>query len=544
MSVKSLQDKKTPDLNGISTNFLKKIIFQIIKPLHHIFSLSFEKGIFPSQLKTAKVIPIFKNGDKSIMDNYRPISLLSTFSKIIEKIVAIRLTNFFSESNIISKWQFGFRSNHSTIHPMVHFTNFLSQAFNEKKHSLAIFCDLRKAFDSCSHEILLSKLNRLGVRGTALLWFKSYLTDRFQLVSVEGVNSSLRKVLLGVSQGSILGPLLFLAYINDLPLASNLFTLLFADDTTLLASSNSITELCSFVNNEFKKICDFFRANRLVLHPDKTKILFFSTSRKSEGVEIFCNNNNNNEVNPNLIKKLSIISDEDDIPAVKFLGVFIDSNLNFKYQISNIRKKLSKALYTLKISKNILPPHSLKLLYFSLFHCHLIYAIQIWSCCASYLTNDLFKLQKAAIRVVCGTAYNSHTEPLFKKENILPLPDLITFFKIQFMHRFRQNFLPESFNLIWNRNSIRTIGENEIQLRNHDQILLPPSRLALTNRLPTCCFPRLWEQFPDEEIKFIRNRTEFDNKLKDYFVRDLNSNVNCNRLFCPTCFRPDTNNAN
>ena len=226
------------------------------------------------------------------MDNYRPISLLSCFSKIIEKIVAIRLTSFLTENNILSEWQFGFRSQHSTVHPMVHFTNVISNAFNKKKHLLAIFCDLKKAFDCCDHSILLSKLEKYGVRGTELLWFKSYLSDRKQFVSLNGKNSLLTNVLLGVPQGSILGPLLFLLYINDLPISSKLFALLFADDTTLLASSDSVESLVNFVNVEFKKICDFFRANKLMLHPDKTKILFFSNTCNGEGVQINCNNNN------------------------------------------------------------------------------------------------------------------------------------------------------------------------------------------------------------------------------------------------------------
>jgi len=421
---------------------------------------------------------------------------------------------------------------------MVHFTDFLSKAFNNKKHSLAIFCDLKKAFDCCDHSILLSKLDRYGIRGVELLWFKSYLSDRRQFVSINGTNSLLTKVLLGVPQGSILGPLLFLLYINDLPLASKLFALLFADDTTLLASADSVASLCDFVNSEFKKVCDFFRTNKLMLHPDKTKMLFFSTSSNGEGVQIFCNNNNDNEDNNALIKCISLVSSNDDIPAVKFLGVYFDSGLSFKFHIANLRKKLSKALYALRMVKNILPSSSLKLIYYAIFHCHLIYAIQIWSSCTPSLLTDLFKLQKSAIRIVCNVNYNSHTEPLFKREEILPLPDLVNFFKLQFIQRFSHGFLPTSFNHIWARNVIRNIGENDIQLRNNDQLQPPPSRLALTDRLPSFNFIKVWLQFPDEQLKFTRNKIEFDNKLKNFYLNDLSENIICNRLFCPSCFRP------
>ena len=370
--------------------FFKKIIFNITTPLHHIFRLSFEKGIVPTQLKLAKVIPIFKNGDPCNMDNYWPISLLSCISKILEKIVALRLTSFLTECNILSNWQFGFRSQHSTVHPMVHFTNFLSDAINKKKHSLAIFCNLKKAFDCCDHTILLSKLEKYGIRGSELLWFKSYLTDRKQFFALNSKSSLLTEVLLGVPQGSILGPLLFLLYINDLPLASKLFALLFADDTTLLALSNSVESLVEFVNIEFKKICDFFRTNKLMLHLDKTKILFFSNTSNGEGVQILCNNNNDDLLNPDQIKLLSPVSGNDDMPAVKFLGVFFDANLSFKYHVSCVKTKLSKALYVLRMVKKSLPIKSLKLIYYSIFHCHLIYAIQVWSCCTQKPINELF----------------------------------------------------------------------------------------------------------------------------------------------------------
>ena len=156
-------------------------------------------------------------------------------------------------------------------------------------------------------------------------------------------------------------------------------------------------------------------------------------------------------------------------------------------------------------------------------------------CIRSGPINELFKMQKAAIRIVSGTAYNSHTEPLFKKLQVLPLPDLITFNKLQFMQRFTQNFLPESFNDTWVRNAIRNIGENEIQLRNSDKLQIVDSNLASLDVFPLFNFPKIWQDFPDEQVKFTRKTAEFDLKLKKYFLDDLATNIVCNRLLCPAC---------
>ena len=294
-ATKLLKDKKTADHTGISTNFIKQTIPAFIDPLFHILKLSFSTGVVPMQFKIAKVIPIFKSGDRNQMDNYRPISLLSSFSKIMEKIIAARLLDFLDANNMLSKWQFGFRPGHSTTHPMVHFLNKISTALNKKQHTISIFCDLKKAFDTCNHKILISKLEKYGIKNIELTWFKSYLENRKQFVSIKEKCSPLLDITLGVPQGSILGPLLFLLYINDLPLASKLLTLLFADDTTLLFSHDDINVLIEEVNKEFKKVCEFFRTNRLVLHPDKTKFIIFSCSNFNQDIRIVCDNNNNDQ---------------------------------------------------------------------------------------------------------------------------------------------------------------------------------------------------------------------------------------------------------
>ena len=264
-ATKLLKDKKTPDHTSVSTNFIKQTIQTLINPLYHILKLSFNYGMVPAPFKIAKVVPIFKAGDKSQMHNYRPISLLSSFSKIMEKIIASRLLSFLKDNDILSKWQFGFRAGHSTAHPMVHFLNKISDSLNKKQHTISIFCDLKKAFDTCNHEILLSKLDKYGIRNVELNWFKSYLTERKQFVTIKDKTSPLLNISLGVPQGSILCPLLFILYINDLPLASDFLTLLFADDMTLLLSHNNLNFLIEKVNTEFKKVFEFFRTNRLVL---------------------------------------------------------------------------------------------------------------------------------------------------------------------------------------------------------------------------------------------------------------------------------------
>ncbi len=361
-AIASLQSKKSIDFTGLSTFFIKQFSYEIAKPLQHIINLSLSNSIVPSQMKIAKIVPIHKSGPRTSMDNYRPISLLSCFCKILEKVVCGRLCSFLEINNILSGSQLGFRSGYSTIHPMVHFVNHVSTTLNNKEHTIAIFCDLRKAFDSCDHKILLKKLYAVGIRGAALDWFQNYLTGRKQFVTINGQNSSLKEVLLGVPQG----PILFLLYINDLPLCSRLRDFLFADDCTLLASGPSLPELIEHVNMEFKNVCTYFRQNKLALHPQKTQFMLFSNRRDAidSNVSIFINNNNCEPENPDFCTPLERISSLSSIPAVKFLGVYFDCDLNFKYHIRTICSKISRALYMLRSCKNFLSPTAMKTLYY------------------------------------------------------------------------------------------------------------------------------------------------------------------------------------
>ena len=516
---------------------IKKLISSIATPLYHIFTKSFECGVIPSQLKIAKVVPIFKSGDKTNPSNYRPISLLPNFSKILEKLMSNRLSSFLENNNLFSPKQFGFRKNHSTVHPLMHFINTLSKANNKKLYTIAIFCDLQKAFDTVDFSILLNKLENLGVRGMELEWFRNYLSNRKQFVSLNNINSSLMEIILGVPQGSVLGPLLFLIYINDIQLHTELETSLFADDTALLKSHSNLSILAENVNKEFQKVVTFFRSHKLALHPEKTKFMIFTNSKIQNFPEIFINFNDINTPNELPPIKMSCINCEES-PHFKFLGVFFDPALNFKKHISYISSKLSKSLYFLRAGKHVLNEKSLKMFYYATFHSHLIYANQIWTSTFDSNLKEIIVKQKYAIRIIANCKYNAHTEPIFKKLNILPFPMLTEYFKLQFMQNYVQGFLPSSFNNMWTTNRERRENEAQVMLRNDDEINIPFARTKLICLQPLILLPKLWTEFPDERIKFLRNKIEFNVELKKYFMDKLDINFQCKRLFCPACLGP------
>jgi len=427
---------------------------------------------------------------------------------------------------------------------VIKLVNHITETWEKREHVIAIFCDLKKAFDTVDHQILLNKLDKLGIKGNSLEWFCSYLLNRQQVVCIGDVLSNLELILTGVPQGSILGPLLFLIYINGLPLTSNFLTLLFADDTTLLYSHENPVELVNAVNREFWKVNNYFRHHKMALHSDKTKYILFTQSNlvKNMDFDIYINNSNSQEAyhnDPNniLLSKIQQVRTDDKIPAIRFLGVFFDPSLNFNYHIQLLCSKLAKSLYILRTSKNFITNRASKLIYYSLFHSHLVYCISIWSCTTVNNLNRIKVMQKSAIRILDNVAYNSHTEPIFKKLEILPFEKLIIFFNLQFAHLYLLKQLPFSLRETWSLypNLNNGIPINEIQLRPRGTFRLNFTRLATCERFPFYNLPRLWNNFPDLDIKNSTTKTEFSRKLKKYFLSELAINVVCNRLLCPTC---------
>ena len=273
---KSLKRNKAADFDELSSNIIIDAYDNLKNILFHIFKVSIKQGIFPDSLKIAKVTPVFKSSAKDNISNYRPISILPVFSKVLERIMYNRVYNHLNSKGLLHEKQFGFQRNNSTEHAIFQLTRDIASSFEKGEYTLGVFIDLSKAFDTVDHQILIKKLQYYGIDGTALEWFKSYLSNRKQYISTQEISESCLDIICGVPQGSILGPLLFLIHVNDLFKVSNrLMEVMFADDKNLFLSHKNIDTRFAIMNVELENISTWFKSNKLSLNVDKTKWSLF-----------------------------------------------------------------------------------------------------------------------------------------------------------------------------------------------------------------------------------------------------------------------------
>uniref|UniRef100_A0A8C6MKE1 Reverse transcriptase domain-containing protein n=1 Tax=Nothobranchius furzeri TaxID=105023 RepID=A0A8C6MKE1_NOTFU len=432
--VKNWGSKRSTDCDDLDMVTVKAIIESVIEPFTYICNLSLSTGVFPDLMKIAKVVPLFKSGDKQSFTNYRPVSLLPQFSKILEKVFALRLDKFIDENSILNHEQYGFRTKHSTAMAVMDLVDKISSAIDNKNHFISVFIDLKKAFDVIDHSRLLLKLHRYGIRGVAHQWVNSYLRNRKQFVQINNAKSELKDIYYGVPQGSVLGPKLFILFINDLVNVSNLLgTVLFADDTTLFYSGLNIHEVTQVINSELIKVKKWFDINRLSLNLNKTNYILFNNKRSCD---------------------VSLMIDGMEIQRVKetkFLGVMFDESLTWKSHVGYIKGKIAKAIGVLYRVKFLLNLSGLLTLYHSLIEPYLFYCLEIWGATCKTFTQPLIILQKRALRIINNSNYRDHTNQLFIRYKILKFPDLVEWKILQIMYRANTSNLPTNIQKMFHK---------------------------------------------------------------------------------------------
>lgn len=416
--INGMDPNKASGFDDIDIKTVKECRFELSGLLSKLFNQSFTSGIVPKLMKVSKVSPLFKSGDKENPNNYRPISVPPVLSKIMEKIVNSRLVKFLNDIDFLYFNQYGFRESSDTTSATVDLVSDIQKNLNNKKKGAVVALDLRKAFDTVNHDILLLKLRKLGISPGTFDWFSGYLSERRQFVSLGSIESSEKSIKCGVPQGSILGPTLFLIYINSISRLKLSGALrLYADDTMLVYFDDSLEFLQQRMTNDLNMIMRWLDAHKLTLNIEKSNYMFLSLRKIHYS-------------NPLLVDGGELCYSK----QIKYLGLWLDETLSWDYHTDNIRKKIRAPIGVLKRLSYIVPKRFLRPLYFSLIHCHLQYLAAIWFPARRKFIKPLMTLQNMAIKNLYCLPRRFSTNILYTKFNIRNLENIYKLQVCNFIH--------------------------------------------------------------------------------------------------------------
>lgn len=490
-----LKNDSAPGLDGCTPILVKKMVEAVISPFTYICNLSLSSGIFPDEWKLASVTPVHKGGNRGLPSNFRPISLLSIFSKLLEKLVNKRLINYLDKYELLSPNQFGFRRGKSTEDAVLLLTNTVSSALDNGQSCMGVFLDLAKAFDTVSTQILMRKLEYLGIRGVGLDWFHSYLTGRRQCIRVGSTISDPLPVDFGVPQGSILGPTLFTIYMNDildLPIPGQI--LCYADDTVVVFKSSTWDGVRSAAEQGLSLVSGWLCSNLLTLNISKTKYLsFYKTEASSPASTLPITLHTCGAVRP-----LSCSCNQiGHVESIKYLGVFLDKNLSFKNHISSLAKRIRKSIFIMKALRQSATTDILLMVYKTLTQSLLHYCILAWGGAIKTKMLELERAQRSVLKVMLRKPFRFSSDTLYNECKVL---------------RVRQIYILKAASAVHKR----TINSAEYELllkRRIFELPLPVIKTSFAKRLPLFQHPHVYNRIC-RKVPGAKNMTTRQFKLK------------------------------
>ena len=516
--ITGLDTNKSTGPFGLPVFLLKLFVDFFSIWLSELINLCFETGEFPTLLKMAKVAPIHKKESKLNYLNYRPISLLSVFSKIYEKCIYKRIYHYLTEKNLISPNQFGFRAGHSTNHAIISLTEYIREKLDEGNYVCGIFVDLEKAFDTVHHDILCEKLKVYGLRGNINDLIKSYLSGRQQYVSINGVDSTIKDVTCGVPQGSSLGPLLFLIYINDFRFClSQTDCGHFADDTFIIYSSKKPKTIETIVNTELKEVVKWLRLNKLSLNEAKTELIFFRSNHHPLDYD-------------NIFIKLNGLRLK-PVDFIKYLGMYIDKFLNWTTHFDELCKKLSRANGILSKLRYNAPLDICLQVYYSIFYSYIITGCNLWGLTPIAKNIERVQiLQNKCVRIMTFAPFRADANPIFQQLALLKIEDIIKCEQLKLVNDFYCERLPVSLMKLFKLS--RDVHITDYTLNStYNNLLHIPSFNTMTYGKKSFKYQcaKLWNATfkhgnikvsPDKNVKLseIETKNYFKKVLKMHFL--------------------------